>query len=133
MTPDELINNRKADWERLAALLKRVQRGPISALSESELVALGQLYRATTSDLALAQRDFPRHDLMLYLNQLVGRAHPFVYRGDPIVVRQLKEFYLRGFPRLYREVAPFIFVAALLFFGTGIVFYFVTLANPDAA
>ncbi len=133
MTPDELIKNRKADWERLAALLKRVQRGQISALSETELVELGQLYRAATSDLALAQRDFPRHDLALYLNQLVGRAHPFVYRGDPVVVRQFKEFYLRGFPRLYREVAPFIFVAALLFFGTGIVFYFVTLANPDAA
>lgn len=132
MTPDELLSNRKGDWERLTALLKRVQGGQIGSLSEAELVEFGQLYRSVTSDLALAQRDFPHHNLTLYLNQLVGRAHPFVYRGDPVVTRQLKEFYLRGFPRLYRELAPFIFAAALLFFGTGIVFYFVTLANPEA-
>src|SRR5712692_2011924 len=133
MTPDELLKNRKGDWERLTTLLNRAQRGQLNSLSEVELVEFGQLYRAATSDLAIAQRDFPRHNLMLYLNQLVGRAHPFVYRGDPVVVRQLKEFYLRGFPRLYRELAPFIIVAALLFFGIGFVFYFVTLANPDAA
>ena len=133
MTPDELIKNRKPDWERLTALLQRAQRGQLTTLSEAELVEFGALYRAATSDLALAQRDFPRHNLTVYLNQLVGRAHPFVYRGDPVIWRQLRAFYRRGFPRLYRELAPFIFAAALLFFGTGIVFYFVTLANPDAA
>lgn len=133
MTPNELLQTRKDDWERLTLLINRVQRGQIAALSEAELVELGSLYRAATSDLAVAQRDFPRHDLAQYLNQLVGRAHPFVYRGDPVVWRQVKAFYLHGFPRLYRELAPFILVASLLFFGTGLLFYFVTLANPDAA
>ena len=133
MTPDEFIKTRKGDWERLTYLLNRVERGQIASLRESELVELGQLYRAATSDLAIAQRDFPRYPVAAYLNQLVGRAHPLVYRGDPLVWRQLKNFYLSGFPRLYRELAPFIFAAVLLFFGTGIVFYFVTLANPSAA
>ncbi len=133
MTPDELFKARKSDWERLTALITHIQRGQIGALSEAELVELGSLYRGTTSDLAIAQRDFPKHNLALYLNQLVGRAHPFVYRGDPVVWRQLKVFYRRGFPRLYRELAPFILAASLLFFGTAIIFYFVTLANPDAA
>ncbi len=133
MTPDELIKSRKTDWERLTALLDRVQRGQLETLSEAALVEFGQLYRAATSDLAIAQRDFPRHDLALYLNQLVGRAHPFVYRGDPVVVRQIKDFYRRDFPQLYRELWPFVMVASLLFFGTGMILYFVTLANPDAA
>ena len=133
MTPHELLQARQRDWERFAQLIERVQRGQIGALSEAELVELGSLYRATTSDLAIAQRDFPQNDLARYLNQLVGRAHPLVYRGDPVVWRRIRAFYTRGFPRLYREVAPFILVAALLFFGTGVLFYFVTLANPDAA
>jgi uncharacterized membrane protein SpoIIM required for sporulation len=133
MKLDDLIKQRKPDWERLTVLMQRIERGQIGNLSEAELTEFGQLYRATTSDLALAQRDYPQHPLTLYLNQLVGRAHPLVYRGDPLILRQLKEFYLRGFPRLYRELFPFIFAAALLFFGTGIVTYFVTVANPAAA
>jgi uncharacterized membrane protein SpoIIM required for sporulation len=133
MTPDELIQNRKPDWERLSALLQRAQHGQLAAMNEAELIEFGRLYRATTSDLAIAQRDFPRHNLAVYLNQLVGRAHPFIYHGEPVIWRRLREFYLRGFPQLYREVAPFIGLAALLFLGTGVVFYLVTLANPDAA
>jgi uncharacterized membrane protein SpoIIM required for sporulation len=133
MTPDELIQNRRQDWERLSSLLQRAQRAQIAAMNEAELIEFGRLYRAATSDLAIAQRDFPRHNLALYLNQIVGRAHPFIYRGEPVIWRRLREFYMHGFPQLYREVAPFIGVAALLFFGTSIVFYLVTLANPDAA
>src|SRR5919202_2394076 len=133
MTLAELIKTRQPDWERLTALLTRVERGQLSALSEAELIEFGRLYRSATSDLALAQRDFPQHQLTLYLNQLVGRAHPLVYGGEPLVLRKLKEFYLRGFPRLYRELAPFILAASLLFYGTGLITYLVTLANPDAA
>jgi uncharacterized membrane protein SpoIIM required for sporulation len=132
MTPDELIQNRRPDWERLSALLQRAERRQLASLSEDELVEFGRLYRAATSDLAIAQRDFPQHNLAVYLNQMVGRAHPYIYRGEPIVWRRLRSFYARGFPALYREVSPFIGMAALMFFGTAILFYFVTLANPDA-
>lgn len=133
MTPDELIQNRKPDWERLSAMLQRVERRQLASMTEAELTEFGRLYRAATSDLAIAQRDFPRHNLTVYLNQMVGRAHPFIYRGQPIIWRRLRDFYTRGFPALYRELAPFIGTAALLFLGTSFLFYFVTLANPDAA
>jgi uncharacterized membrane protein SpoIIM required for sporulation len=133
MTPDELIQQRKRDWERLTALLQRAQRADFATLGEAELVEFGRLYRAATSDLALAQRDFPNHALTLYLNQLVGRAHPFIYRGEPLVARRLREFYTRGLPQLYREFAPFILAAALLLFGPAVLAYTLGLVNPDSA
>ncbi len=133
MTPDELINARKADWERLTRFLQRARRGRLTDFSEGELVDLGNLYRAATSDLAIAQRDFPRHNLAVYLNHLVGRAHPLVYHGDPLVWRRIAEFYWRGMPRLYRELGGYMLCAALLLFGTGALFYLVVLANPSAA
>src|SRR5947209_8434638 len=102
MTPDELIQNRRPDWERLTAMLQRAERRQLAAMSETELTEFGSLYRAATSDLAIAQRDFPRHTLTVYLNQLVGRAHPFIYRGQPIIWHRLLDFYARGFPALYR-------------------------------
>lgn len=133
MQSDQLIRQRKRDWERLENLLKRIENDQIESLTQTELVEFGQLYRNATSDLAIAQRDFPQKDTALYLNQLVGRAHPVVYRGEPLVWRRLKLFYRYGLPRLYREVFPFIVAAALLLFMpwlvSGVVVYF----NPTAA
>lgn len=133
MSPDEFLKQRQHDWERLTALARQVEHGAFSKLSEGELVELGSLYRAATSDLAIAQRDFPQHAITQYLNQLVGRAHPAIYRGEPLILRRISDFYRREFPGLFRALAPFLLASALLFFGTAAIFYFVTLANPDAA
>ncbi|MDL1895320.1 stage II sporulation protein M [Anaerolineae bacterium CFX7] len=133
MQPTQLIQQRKREWARLENLAQRSEREGVSALSQAELVEFGQLYRRATSDLAIAQRDFPNHDVAVYLNQLVGRAHPVVYRGEPLAWRQLKNFYRRGLPQLYRETLPFMAVAALLLFGpwliSGLAIYF----NPSGA
>lgn len=133
MQPDELIRQRKHDWEKLERYLTRIEREQVAALSQAELVEFGQLYRSATSDLAIAQRDFPQKDVAAYLNQLVGRAHPVVYRGEPLLWRRLKEFYRRGLPQLYRELLPFIGVAALLLFGPWIGAALIVYLNPDAA
>ena len=133
MSPDEFLRQRQRDLERLTALARQAEQGAFSKLSEEHLVELGSLYRAATSDLAIAQRDFPNHALAQYLNQLVARAHPIIYRGEPLIVRRVTNFYQREFPGLYRDLAPFLIASALLFFGTAIVFYFVALANPESA
>ena len=132
MNPNDLIGNRRGDWERLTELLKHAQRRGIRSLSEAQILELGDLYRAATADLALVQRDFPNHALASYLNRLVGQAHALVYQDEPVTFRRLREFYLRGFPRVYRELAPFTLTAILLFFGTALIGYLVTLANRDA-
>lgn len=130
---EQMVRQRKRDWERLEFLLKRIERDQVASLSQAELVEFGQLYRSATSDLAIAQRDFPQQSVAQYLNQLVGRAHPIVYRGEPLVWRRLVNFYRSGLPQLYREVLPFIAVAALLLFGPAVIGYIVLRLNPDAA
>lgn len=129
----QLVQQRKHDWERLENYLRRIEKNQIKTLSQAELVEFGQLYRSATSDLAIAQRDFPRNDVTAYLNSLVGRAHPVVYRGEPLVLRRLVNFYLRDLPRLYRETLPFIGAAALLLFGPALIAYLIMLYNPSAA
>lgn len=133
MQYQQLVQQRKQSWERLENYLRRIEKNQVQSLSQAELVEFGQLYRSATSDLAIAQRDFPRHDVTAYLNQLVGRAHPVVYRGEPLVLKRLKNFYLRDLPRLYREMLPFIGAAALLLFGPAVLAYLVMLYNPAAA
>ena len=94
---------------------------------------MARLYRATTSDLALAQRDFPRSEVTLYLNQLVARAHALVYRSEPLAVKRLWHFATISFPRLFRETWIFTFVAALFFILPGIVSGVVTYLRPESA
>lgn len=114
MQANELYRTRKADWERLTRLLDQ-SKNDIAHLTPAQVQELGSLYRSTTSDLAVAQRDFPRHQVAAYLNQLVGRAHATIYRSEPVAYRRLAQFVTAGYPRAYRRAWPFILVAALLF------------------
>ena len=65
---------------------------------KSQVRDMARLYRATTSDLALAQRDFPRNEVTVYLNQLVARAHAVVYRSEPLALKTVVAFCNHGFP-----------------------------------
>lgn len=116
----------------LTQLLDRSQ-GDMHQLSPEEINALGRLYRAATSDLALAQRDFPQHRVTLYLNQLVARAHAILYRTEPLALSRLWRFVTSGFPSVYRETLPFIVVAALLFIIPAILAGIGTFWQPETA
>ena len=114
----------------METLLATLRRSP-QALSAQELEEFGRLYRAATSDLALAQRDFPGAQVTQYLNQLVGNAHAALYRGEPPHWRQLRELYTYRFPRLYRKLAPYTAVAFLLFLLPALAGFFAVWAQPD--
>lgn len=114
MRPDDLYTTQKQNWSDLDALLNRCER-QIGLLAPQEVQRLGRLYRQATSDLAIAQRDFPRHQMAGYLNQLVGRAHSVIYRDEPLQASRFMRFALSGFPRVFRKTLPFTLAAALLF------------------
>jgi uncharacterized membrane protein SpoIIM required for sporulation len=132
MRVNEFYQSRRGDWETLSRLLEQSQK-EISGLSETQVRDLARLYRATTSDLALAQRDFPRNEVTVYLNQLVARAHAVVYRSEPLALRRLWQFATTGFPRLFRETWIFPFIAALFFVLPAIASGLVTYSSPQSA
>jgi uncharacterized membrane protein SpoIIM required for sporulation len=105
----------------------------LRALSEAELAQVGDLYRQVTSDLAVARRDYPRHQVVTYLNQLTGRAHGVVYRGEPLELRRIWRFFTSTFPRLYRETGRYTLIATLLFVVPALFGFFITWNEPDAA
>jgi uncharacterized membrane protein SpoIIM required for sporulation len=132
MNADEFTQSRQADWKSLSTLLDRTTNGA-ARLSPDEVNTLGRLYRATTSDLALAQRDFPNQRVTAYLNQLVARAHAALYQGEPLALRRLKRFITHGFPQTFRALWPFTLTAALLCIIPALVVGVVTYVNPEAA
>ncbi|HUX87241.1 MAG TPA: hypothetical protein VMW65_09590, partial [Chloroflexota bacterium] len=88
------VQFRRERWQRLSALLDRAT-APRSSLAVAELDQLIRLYRQTSGDLAIAQRDFPGDRLVLFLNQLVSRAYGVIYREPPAPLSQLRRFFVR--------------------------------------
>ena len=131
MHQDEFIARRHADWSRLEKLLDNANRSPEN-MPERDLRDLGQLYRQVTSDLALAQRDFPGEKVAVYLNQLIARAHATIYRGEPLRWRQMRRFYAQEFPALYRTLLPYTLVSFALFLIPALAAFFVVWQRPDA-
>ncbi|MEM7032145.1 MAG: stage II sporulation protein M [Chloroflexota bacterium] len=132
MQAEDFLKARQSDWERLNELL-RTSQSTIQALSPEQVNDLGRLYRATTSDLALAQRDFPRHQVTQYLNQLVAQAHTTVYQSEPLNTKRIVHFITTGFPQTYREILPFTVVAATVFILAGLLSALSTTWMPETA
>lgn len=114
----------------METLLQQAHTDP-RHLTASERNELGLLYRALTSDLALAQRDFPNQQVTHYLNQLVGRAHTLIYRGEPLRRRRLVHFYRNGFPQLYRAILPYTIAAFVVFLLPALAAFWVVASAPE--
>jgi uncharacterized membrane protein SpoIIM required for sporulation len=130
--PDQFYRSRQHDWQQFDQLVKRSQANP-QQLAPEEVKRLGQLYRAVTSDLALAQREFPNHRLTDYLNQLVAQGHTTIYRGEPLATRRLRRFLTHRFPQVFRQTLPFTLVAALLLCLPALLVGLAVYADPEAA
>lgn len=111
---DGFVASRRARWERLEELLALARKRGYR-LSAADLEELGRLYRQATSDLAIARRDFPRDRVTGYVAQLVGRAHPVVYRREAGNWAEIGRFFAQSFPRAFREAAPYTVLAFVLF------------------
>ncbi len=132
MNVDEFYQSRRQEWELLNTLVERAQKAP-RQLSTADISRMAGMYRAASSDLALAKRDFPRHRITRYLNQVVARAHSVLYQGEPLAWKHILDFILRGFPRLFRETFVFTFIAFLMFTIPALVAGALTATSPESA
>lgn len=132
MNVDEFYQSCRREWELLNELLERAQKD-VKRLTPSDVERLASLYRAASSDLALAKRDFPRHRLTSYLNQLVARTHSVLYQGEPLALKNISEFAVRGFPRLFRETFLFTLTSFLMFIIPALFSGFAVASSPDSA
>jgi uncharacterized membrane protein SpoIIM required for sporulation len=130
---ERFVLERQDDWARLESLLGRVRGGDARALSAQELEEMTRLYRLAASDLARARRDYPGDRLIAYLNNLVSGAYASVYSSSGFSWRDIGRWFASDFPRLFRETAGYFLVAALLFFGPGLLSFAAVLAHPPNA
>ncbi|MGH2498583.1 MAG: stage II sporulation protein M [Candidatus Limnocylindria bacterium] len=129
---DRFVEDRRPRWSRLGALVSEAH-GRVARLTADEVLELGRLYRAATSDLAIARRDFPRDAVTERLNDVVAAAHALVYSEAPASGRQLRRFVARELPASVRASLPHTLVALALLMIPAIAAYAIGLAFPEVA
>lgn len=126
---DQFILERRPRWEQLELLL-RLSHSRRRSLSADDLDLLGRLYRQVTSDLAIARRDYPGDRVTRYLEQLVGRAHPVIYRREASGWSALRAYATHGFPRAFREAGGYTAAAFALLAVPFLIVFIGTLLDP---
>jgi uncharacterized membrane protein SpoIIM required for sporulation len=132
MRRDTFVRERQERWEELEALVARARRR-LGGMSGSQLLRMGDLYLSATSDLAVARRDFPGSPATEYLNGLVARAHPVVYREPVGSWTRIGQWVRYGFPQAYRDAGPYIALSFAAFALGAIISALLVAIYPTAA
>jgi uncharacterized membrane protein SpoIIM required for sporulation len=113
----ERLEQRESSWRELDLLVAQLSARRWRRPSAAEVLRLGELYRATCTDLMLAEdHDLPA-ETVANLHSLVRRAHNLVYRASGFDFRDLGRALFQTAPRRLRS-DPALRLAALVFWGT---------------
>ncbi|HEY5427099.1 MAG TPA: stage II sporulation protein M [Candidatus Tumulicola sp.] len=134
MQQARFAKRRSGTWQRLEDLVARAGRRGVRGLAADEVVELGRLYRATTSDLAYVRgREFDR-PLIEYLNRLTARAHAYVYGGAAESgSSRIGRFYRETFPREFRRSFAYFAICTAVTVACAVVAYALIRAHPAQA
>ena len=131
MITNRWIDKRQPHWDRLNALLAAADAGGLRNLRHSELQEIAFLYRQIASDLSALRQDRSAPALTSYLNQLLARAHNFVYSGRRSSPMAALRFLWFEYPLLIHRMQPFILASLLLLLGGGLLGSLLTVARPE--
>lgn len=118
MTLGNFVRKNRDRWQRLETMLGVIEsRGP----RKTERTFLRELttnYRATTGDLAFAQTHYRGTTLLLFLHQLVARAHSQIYRPHRLSPKDTKRFFFHEIPSSVRShLQPIVWSAIIFMLG----------------
>jgi len=131
VTVEEFVARRQASWQELETSIARARRGSLRNLSAADLERFGMLYRRAAGDLAIAARDFPQQPVTEYLNGLVTRAHPLLYRGPSPRLGRVLSFYAVELPRAVRAARTYLLISFGIFVLGALAGWLTVLLRPD--
>ncbi|HKX91388.1 MAG TPA: stage II sporulation protein M [Sphingomicrobium sp.] len=120
-----------ADWERLDALVTRMEKRSIRALSDEDLLALPALYRTTLSSLSVARDTSLDRALVTYLEQLCTRAYFQIYGVQTPAHRQIARFFASSWPAAVRALWRETLFCVVMTAGAAIAAFLLIRSDPS--
>jgi uncharacterized membrane protein SpoIIM required for sporulation len=118
---DRFRIEREGDWQRLEAIVTRMEKGRIGKLSDEDVLALPVLYRTVASSLSVARETSLDAATLAYLEALVQRAWFIVYGPRASLGSWLRRFLGGGWSAAVREIGFDVLLAlAVMVAGTAV-------------
>ena len=115
MTLGAFVRKNRPRWQQLEGMLGLLEGHSPRSRQRPFLQELSAAYRATAGDLAFAQTHFRGTTVLLFLHQLVARAHNQIYRARSISLAEVGAFFRREIPEAVRAHLLAVNWAALIF------------------
>ncbi|MBD2563393.1 MULTISPECIES: stage II sporulation protein M [Nostoc] len=126
------IARREANWQRLDALLRQIEKKGLKSLRAAEIRELASLYRSVAADLARARTQQIGNTLIQSLQTLTTRAYTQIYQGSRRQEWQaILEFYRWGLPSVVQKTFVYIAAATALFLLGALVAWWYSWQNPS--
>ena len=133
MNREKFMSQRQQDWQRFEELLRKAEKSRTPKFDGDEVSEFSKLFRSLSYDLSLVRSRDWGLGISRYLNDLLARGHNGFYRSPPGTLRAVIEFFVSGFPRLFRENLSYFWVALALFVVPGIISGLVVYNDPSLA
>jgi uncharacterized membrane protein SpoIIM required for sporulation len=115
MTLGVFVRKNRPHWRHLESMLALMERRAPESKRRAFLQELSATYRTTTGDLAFAQTHFRGTTVLIFLHQLVARAHNQIYRSRPVPLDEFVRFFRQEIPNAVRQHLVALNWAALIF------------------
>lgn len=122
---------RSGDWDRLEAMLDRIEKGRAGSLSDEDLFELPVLYRSTLSSLSVARETSLDADLVGYLESLSTRAYFLLYGVHSPLWRRLMTFLADELPAAVRGLWRETLVSLVLTVLGAVTAYLMVRSDPS--
>ncbi|HNN55687.1 MAG TPA: stage II sporulation protein M [Novosphingobium sp.] len=128
---DRFRQQREGDWQRLEAIVTRMEKGRLRKISDADLQQLPVLYRTVASSLSVARETSLDAATLAYLESLVQRAWFLVYGPRTTLLGWLGRFLGGEWSRAVRAIWPELLVALALMVAGTAVGWLLCAHNPD--
>lgn len=108
---DRFRLEREADWQKLEAIVTRMEAGRLRKLSDEDVLALPVLYRTVASSLSVARETSLDSATLAYLESLVQRAWFLVYGPRVSLWQWLRRFLGGDWSRAVRAMGTDVLIA----------------------
>lgn len=128
---DRFRQEREQDWQRLEAIVARMEGGRLRKLSDADVLALPVLYRTVASSLSIARETSLDAATLAYLEGLVQRAWFLVYGPRVSLWGWLRRFLGGEWSRAVCAIWPEMLAALAVMVAGTVVGWLLVASDPD--
>lgn len=131
MKEEQFILKNKEKWETLENYNKRVVKYGISSLNKDEIKNFTNLFKDLSHQLSFARTHFPQSNITIFLNQIIGQSHNFLFVSEKASAISIKSYFTKGF-RLHVSKYNKYFLTSMGLLVAGFLFCFILVMINEA-